>query len=230
MIVSPGSWPLERSARSVNSRPRLAAVEMVVDEAHRLHERVHGGRPDEPPTAALEILRERRGLGCQRELREACAIELSSPWTRLEAPDVARERALLFDELERTLRVVDDRLDLAAVAHDPRVREQALDVALAEAGDAPEVEAGEGRPERVALAQDRQPRQARLKALEAQLLEQPHVVGNREAPLCVVIGEVLGSRARPPAARDRVRARQQAVDGRLAHSSRPRGSLASSGQ
>ena len=40
----------------------VAAVEVVVDETHRLHERVHGGRADESPPPALEILGERLRL------------------------------------------------------------------------------------------------------------------------------------------------------------------------
>ena len=36
-----------------------ATVEVVVDEPHRLHERVDGGRADERPTAPLEVLRDR---------------------------------------------------------------------------------------------------------------------------------------------------------------------------
>jgi hypothetical protein len=56
-------------------------------------------------------------------------------------------------------------------------------------------------PERLALAQDRQPRQARLEAFEAQLLEQPAVVPDRKAPLAVVIVDVLGCGDAPEAAR-----------------------------
>jgi hypothetical protein len=46
------------------------------------------------------------------------------------------------------------------VADDPGVAEEALDVSLAEACDLLEVEAGERLPEVLALAQDRQPREA----------------------------------------------------------------------
>src|SRR4029079_2482496 len=95
--------------------------------------------------------------------------------------------------------------DLAAVADDRRVAEKPLDVALPEAGDLVEVEAGEGAAERIALAQDREPGEPRLEPLERDLLEQPHVVGDGQPPLVVVvcaIGGVLPSA--PPAARDAV--------------------------
>jgi hypothetical protein len=66
----------------------------------------------------------------------------------LEAPGVGRERAELLAQLEHALRVVDRRLDLAAMAHDAGVGEQPLDVAFAEARDALGVEAAKprGRP------------------------------------------------------------------------------------
>ena len=85
----------------------------------------------------------------------------------------------------------------------PGVAEQALDVPLVEARDLLEVEAREGPAEGLALAQDRQPREPGLEALEAQLLEQAPVVADREAPFVVVVGAVLGvesahqQRARP---------------------------------
>ena len=87
-------------------------------------------------------------------------------------------------------RVRDRRLDLAAVADDRGVGEQARDVALAERRDPVGVEALERRPEALALAQDRQPRQARLEALEAEPLVEPALVADRAAPLLVVVGVV----------------------------------------
>jgi hypothetical protein len=81
------------------------------------------------------------------------------------------KRSLRFDQLERAPGVVDDGFDLGAVANDCLVGQQAPDIALAEARDLRVIEATEGLSERVALAQNRQPREPRLKSLEAQLLE-----------------------------------------------------------
>ena len=102
-------------------------------------------------------------------------------------------------------RVVDRGLDLPAVADDRRVAEQALDVARAELGDRGGVEARERAAERLALAQDRHPREPGLEALETELLEQPAVVDDGQAPLAVVVGAVVrvGAPA-PPAAGDAV--------------------------
>ena len=57
--------------------------------------------------------------------------------------------------------VVDHRLDLAPVAHDPGVREQALDVPLAEPGDAVEPKPSNAPAELFPLSQDRPPSEFR---------------------------------------------------------------------
>ena len=80
---------------------------MIVDQAHRLHERVDGGGADEAPAALLEVA----GEGLRVVI----------------TPDEVGE-GLLLGELDRALGVVDRRLDLAAVADDAGVLEQALDV------------------------------------------------------------------------------------------------------
>jgi len=50
--------PFEAFPSLVCARPRVTAVEVVVDEPHRLHERVCSGRADEPPPAAFQVLGE----------------------------------------------------------------------------------------------------------------------------------------------------------------------------
>ena len=51
---------------------------------------------------------------------------------RLPRPEVRGQRALLVDQLERALRVVDRRFDLAAMADDAGVLQQPLHVTRAE--------------------------------------------------------------------------------------------------
>ena len=58
---------------------------------------------------------------------------------------------------------------------------------------------------------DRQPGEARLEPLEHELLEQAAVVVDREAPLGVVVGLVLGRRRAPEAAGDAVLAADDAL-------------------
>ena len=86
----------------------------------------------------------------------------------------------------------------------PAFAEQRVDAAGREAGDALEVEAREGAAERLALAEDGQPAQARLEPFEADLLEQAVVVGDRPAPLGVVVRAVLVRRRAPPAPRQTI--------------------------
>ena len=165
---------------------------MVVDEPHRLHERVGGGRPDEAEAAALQVLRQRLGRRRDRHRAQHRLGQLARPLggLRLEAPHVACEGAFLFDECAGTAGIADRRFDLAAMSHDAGIAEQALDVALPEARHLLEVELRERRAERVALPQDREPRQPRLEALETELFEEPAIVGDRKAPLVVVVVDV----------------------------------------
>ena len=108
---------------------------------------------------------------------------------------------MLGDEIARALRVIERRLDLAPVTDDVGVCEQTCDIARTHAGDPLDFEAGESRPEALALAQDGEPRQSRLEALEADLLEQAPVIRDRESPLVIVVGDVERIVAAPPAAR-----------------------------
>ena len=125
------------------------------------------------------------------------------PALRLEPPHVRGQRPL------RSTSSTARRALLITASILPRWRtidaspSSRADVALVEPRHHLEVEARERPPEVLALAQDRQPRQPGLKALEAQLLEQADVVGDREAPLAVVVGPVVrrrGPPVRPPAA------------------------------
>ena len=67
------------------------------------------------------------------------------------------------------------------------------------ARDAVGIEAGERRPERRPLAQDRQPREARLEALEAEPLVDPALVADGPAPFLVVVADVVRIGGRPAA-------------------------------
>ncbi len=184
-------------------------MDVVVHQAHRLHERVDRRGSDEGPAALLQVLRQRRRLGRRRHGGQDLARDPAR--TRrpcgLPAPEVGRQRPEFGRQLLRALRVVDRRFDLAAMADDARVAEQPLDVARLEPRDALELEIGEAFAKSLALAQDREPAQARLEALEADLLEQAAVVGDRESPLAVVVGDVELVIAAPPAAARRLRCR-----------------------
>ncbi|ESX04844.1 hypothetical protein X769_13120 [Mesorhizobium sp. LSJC268A00] len=128
---------------------------------------------------------------------------------RLELPEPGGQRAELVDHFARPFGVVDGRDDLAAVADDAGIGDQALDILVGEGSDLVEVETGEGLAEILALAQNGQPGQAGLKAFEADLFEQPAVVGDRPAPFMVVVVQIVRQIAVPEAARDPVGAGKQ---------------------
>jgi hypothetical protein len=179
---------------------------VVVHEAHRLHERVDRRRADEAEAAPPEIAGQRarrRALGepAQRGARHAPG---SLALRRLEAPDVGGERAELALQRRHRPRVAEGRLDLPAVPDDAGVAEQPGHVARSHARHGVDLEIPEGAPEVRPLAEDREPGEAGLEALEAELLEEPAIVGDREAPLLVVVGAVERVAAAPAAARDAV--------------------------
>src|SRR5690554_7478708 len=96
--------------------------------------------------------------------------------------------------------VVDCCFDLATMADDAGIRQQSLHVLLGEAHHFVDFKITEGGPEVLALGQNSAPAQTGLKAFQAQLLEQAPVVGYRETPLLVVIGEKQFRRIAAPTA------------------------------
>src|SRR5437660_3201197 len=102
-------------------------------------------------------------------------------------PDELVQRRSGFAQRECPARVRNGRFDLAAVTNNPGVTEEAIDVALAETSNALRVEIGERSAKRVALSQDRQPRESRLEAFETEPLEQAAFVRHRSSPLVIVI-------------------------------------------
>jgi hypothetical protein len=115
-----------------------------------------------------------------------------------EAPEQLLERQGLPERDGRPC-VRDRRLDLAAVPDDRGIREQALDVAFGECSDAVGIEPLERRAKALALAQDRQPAETGLEALEAEPLVEPALVADGAAPLLVVVGDVERVGRRPTA-------------------------------
>ena len=224
--VNPGHDARAMGERDVSCRPperlplafdlgaAVAAVEVVVDEAHRLHEGVDRRRADEGPAALLQVLRQRRRFRRGRHRRQRRPVELLRSRFRigLVAPEIGGERALARRSARSArlaLLMVDSIL--------PRWRTMPASLSSRVTSRAPnlatllDVEAGEGAAEVLALPQDRQPRQAGLKAFEADLLEQARVVGDRPAPFAVVVGGVLGRARAPEAAALAVLADDQSV-------------------
>jgi len=179
---------------------------VVVDEAHRLHERVTDGRPHEAEATSPQVRAQRaRHVGLGGQPIDGAAAALQRP-SLDEAPHVVRERAVLALHGQERPRVDDGALDLAPMPHDALVAEQPAHVARTEARHAPRVEARECAPVVRTLAEDRRPRQTRLGPFQHEEFEEPLVVAHRHAPLAVVILDVQRL-ARPRAAARQVRGR-----------------------
>lgn len=143
----------ELLARAFNLCPDRAVLDMIVDQSHRLHEGVHRGRPYEFPALPFELLRQRDRLRrgrCGPRLRQLTPV-------RLVPPDEGGQRAFPFDELLRPPRIMNNRLDLAAMADDAFVSEQTVDVELRIACDPIEVKFMECRTEVLAFRKDSAP-------------------------------------------------------------------------
>src|SRR3954464_9035575 len=139
-----------------------AAVQMIVDYSHRLHEGVADGRADELEAALEEILAKGVGLGGLRRHLAGAAPAVDDRFAADEAPDVRIEAAELALHGEKRLGVADGRVDLQPVAHDAVVLHQLSQRRGREVRYLRRVEASEGAAIGVALAQDRLPAEARL--------------------------------------------------------------------
>src|SRR5262245_44905095 len=124
--------------------------------------------------------------------------------TWFEVPEPGGQRAGLVGKFARTPGIIDGRDDLATVTDNAGVAQQALDMLLVEGGNPIEVEVGEGLAKVFTLAQDGQPGKTGLKPFEADLFEQPPVVGYRPAPFVVMVMQIVRQIAVPEAARDAV--------------------------
>src|SRR4029077_11365640 len=124
------------------------------------------------------------------------------------------QRVQAVGQAERGARVGDHRADLGPVPDDAAVGHQPGEVLVAEGGHDAGVEPREGGAEVLPLAQDRQPGQPGLEALQAEPLEDGRVAVQRAAPLLVVVRDVLGGTQPPRAAQLSVLGRSRPV---LAH-------------
>src|SRR5450631_2988061 len=167
-----------------------AGHQMVIDHAGGLHEGIDDGRADKFESARRQFL---GYLGRQwRRCRHAGGgLEVVDLRPAVdEIPQEFREAGAVFHDLEIALRARDRTLDLGAVADDAGVVHQRVKLFRVVARDLFRDEIVEGTAKVVALAQNRDPRQPGLKAVEDELFVQRAVIIFRHAPLGVVIGHV----------------------------------------
>ena len=152
-----------------------------------------------PPRARRSLAIASETIGLRRQFRASiCACSGSACRRRSPRDGCARPPCWRRSSVDARQR--DRRHDFGAVAHDAGVLHQRLDLRLVVAHDLFRIEAVEGGAEGVALAQDGDPGQAGLEAVEDQLFEQRAVVPFGHAPFLVVIGDIERILARPGAA------------------------------
>ena len=121
---------------------------MVVDHTYRLQEGIDDDCAHEVHPPTLQVHRDAvRQLGAGPNL----IVRVQDNLPIGEAPEVAVKGAELFLDIQKRLRVLDGRLDFAAVPHNPRVRHQSLQLLRAVPGDGHRIESVEGPPERLPL-------------------------------------------------------------------------------
>ena len=165
-----------------------------------------------PPRAAQVLGDGARNVGLGRHVLEA-APRVVDRTSVDEAPQMTREAAFIR-EVEHDAGQRHRRLDLGPVADDAGVLHQRVLLLVAPAHDLLRVEAVERLAEGRALAQDGDPGEPGLEAVEHQLLEHRPVVVFGHAPFLVVIGDVERIDARPRTARQSVGALDRRHDAR----------------
>src|SRR5690625_4189414 len=180
--------------------PYKAGPEMVIHQPGRLHQGIGGGRPHEAETVAAQALAQPLGFSrAHRDIRQAVpAIDHGLPVNRL--PDKGREAAwMAFLHGEPGPCPSDCCFDFSPVSHDSRISKQTLNVGFAKSCHLFRIEAREGPPEVLSLAQDGDPGEARLKAFEYQKLVQLQRVVLRSSPLLIMVALVEWIAADPAA-------------------------------
>src|SRR5271155_826881 len=181
----------------------VAGDEVVVDHADRLHEGVDDRRAAELEATRSELFR--HGARC-RGFRRNLTRGLIAVHLRLainEIPQQLREARSLCRDFKPGARREHRALDLGAVAHDAGVLHQPFDFFWRVTRDFRRREIVEGAAKILALAQNGDPRQAGLKAVEHQFFVESAVVIFGHAPFFVMIGEVKRVILRPRAANER---------------------------
>ena len=160
-----------------------AVVVVVVDHACGLHEGVDDERADELEATLLELFRHG---GCEVGLRGAWAFGLDG-LVADHVPEKGGEAFAGLLHLKEDLCATDGGDDLGAGADDAWIVEETQDVFLFEAGHLMRIECAEGSLEGFAFAQDDEPGEAGLEALEHEEFPERATVVLGNAPLVVVV-------------------------------------------
>ena len=191
-----------------------AAHDVVVDDARRLQVRVDDRGADEREAALLQVLADRSRRAASTPGGRPSPVRGVAQRLAVDpVPEIASKLPCSACSSRNARAFLRTREDLEPVAHDARVvqplaRARRRVMAATRSGSKPR----NALPVVLALAQDRDPREAGLRAFEAEQLEERAVVVQRDAPLVVVVGRVeriaaarptRSGRALPPVARAR---------------------------
>src|SRR6266481_5940746 len=177
-MCAPSVCPFQRATRA--SPWAMSAISTSSGEGSSRSSRRPESMPRQLVRHCARDRRFRRHLGCRAE-----AIDLRLAVD--EVPQQPREAGALLHRVEIGARGEDRALDLQPVAHDAGILHQLLDLFRRVARDFRGLEAVEGAAEIVAFAQDGDPGQPGLEAVENELLVERAVVVFRHAPFLVVI-------------------------------------------
>ena len=176
----------------------MAAFEVIFNQAHSLHEGIARGGADKRPAAYFEILAKSDGFGGGREGLCLGPGDRRLPWPGLKLHKIGIEIAKLAEKIESAVGVVDGGEDLAAMADDAGVKNEAFDVGVAKLRNLIKIEVGKGRAEIVTLTKDGEPRKSGLKSLKAHFFEEAKIISHSPAPFRVVVANVLFIVTTPP--------------------------------
>src|SRR5713101_2983075 len=172
-----------------HSSPK-AADDVVVDHANRLHESIADGRPYEAKSALDQVTAQHSGLlRLSRDLLEPSPSVLDG-YAAHELPHVAGEAATLALNDKEGAGIGDRGLDLGAIAYNAVVLHQALNICFRELRQLGGIEARKHSAVGLALSENGEPAQTRLRSLEDQKLEKPTIVVLGHTPLLIVVADV----------------------------------------
>lgn len=173
---------------------------MVDHHSHGLHHGVARGRSHKAKAPFLEVLAHGLALGaCAGRLGNTANGGIQNGFAMDKGPEKVGKTALLFLNFQHALGIVDDGLDLSAMAHNSFRRiisllvDDAFDIAVCHSGHHGRVKIAKRAPVGPALAQYGPPRQSALGAFQRDLFKvRPIVARLFETPLGGHVRVVLG--------------------------------------